>query len=104
MTRISSLNTLGAPDAAAKSPRADQLEKLKGTAGQLQGLFVQQLFKAMRDTVPDEGIVSGGNGGEMFQSMFDEKIAERAPAQWHHGVGDAIISQLARRLPSAEIK
>jgi flagellar protein FlgJ len=101
MTRI---GATGATGPATPDARAGQLEKLKGTAGQLQGLFVQQLFKAMRETVPDEGIISGGNGGEMFQSMFDEKIAEKAPAQWHHGVGSAILSQLARRLPSAEIK
>ena len=101
MTRITAT---AASNGVAPDTRAAQLEKLKGTAGQLQGLFVQQLFKAMRETVPDEGIVNGGNGGEMFQSMFDEKIAEKAPTQWHHGIGSAILSQLARRLPSAEDK
>ena len=37
----------------------DQDTKLQKAVGDLEGLFVQQLFKAMRDTVPkDDGIIS----------------------------------------------
>ena len=40
------------PSAASEDAR------LKKTAFQLEGLFVQRMFAAMRDTVPDGGIAS----------------------------------------------
>jgi len=77
------------------APPATQPGRLQKTASQLEGMFVQQMFKAMRDTVPPDGTADGGNGEGMFTAMFDEQLAERAPAQWHHGLGDAIVKALA---------
>jgi Rod binding domain-containing protein len=77
---------------------ADRLARLGRAAKQLEGLFVQQMFAAMRETVPHDGIVDGGNGEEMFTSMFDQKLAEGAPEQWQHGLSDAIVARLRGRL------
>jgi len=68
---------------------------LKKVAGQLQGVFVQQLFKAMRDTVPQqEGIVSGGSGEDIFTSLMDEHLAAETPNHWEGGIGEALFRQL----------
>lgn len=83
------------PDSA--TPR----ERLGATAQQLQSVFVEQLFKAMRATVPDDGLFSGGSGEETFRSLLDQRVAELVPAQWHgeHTLGAALVRQLARALP-----
>ena len=83
--------------ATTKSP-ADALRK---TAHQLEGVFVDQLFKAMRDTVPHDGYLDGGSGEDMFTSMLDSKVADEAPAQWTHGLADGIYRQLQGKLPTA---
>lgn len=70
-----------------------RFEKLHHTAQQLEGLFVRQLYSAMRETVPDEGLMSGGSGGETFQQLFDEAIADRTPQQWNHGLALAVARQ-----------
>ncbi len=68
---------------------------LKKVAKQLEGVFVQQLFKAMRETVPqEEGIVSGGAGEEIFTSLMDEHLAAETPNQWNGGLGEALYRQL----------
>ena len=87
-----------APSAATSAAaRADTPgdRKLRDAARQLEGVFVQELFKAMRATVPQgEGIVSGGSGEEMFTAMLDQHLATAAPNRWEGGIGDALYRQL----------
>ena len=77
--------------------------RLKKTAFQLEGLFVQRLFAAMRDTIPADGLVPQGNGESTFTSMLDEKLAEQVPKQWSgdHSLAQALYHQLRARLASA---
>lgn len=79
----------------------DPREQLKSTAQSLQSVFVEQLFKAMRDTVPQDGLTSGGQGEDMFRTMLDQQAAELAPGQWQHAgsLSDAVVRQLSRALP-----
>jgi len=76
--------------------------KLRKTALQLEGLFVQRLFAAMRDTVPQDGLVPQGNGESTFTSMLDEKMSEQVPTQWNgeHSLAQALYHQLRQRLAS----
>jgi Rod binding domain-containing protein len=74
---------------------------LRRTSQQLEGVFVAQLFKVMRETVGHDGYVDGGAGEDMFTGLFDEKIAEAAPQQWHDGLAASIYRQLADRLPQS---
>jgi peptidoglycan hydrolase FlgJ len=70
-------------------------DDLKKVSKQLEGVFVQQLFKAMRDTVPQgEGFVSGGAGEDIFTSLMDEHLAAETPTQWEGGLGEALYRQL----------
>lgn len=71
-------------------------DKLLATAKQLEAMFVRQLFQAMRATVADDGVMSGGSAGETFQQLFDEHIADQAPSQWTHGLAEAVARQFAR--------
>jgi flagellar protein FlgJ len=89
----------------AARPDADATpeQKLRGTAQQLQSVFVEQLFKAMRATVPEDGMFSGGQGEEVFRGLLDQQVAELVPDQWQgqHSLGETLYRQLARALPAA---
>ena len=77
-------------------------KKLRKAAADLQGVFVAQMFKAMRDTVPkDDGIVSGGSGEEIFTGLMDEHLAAETPSHWGGGISEALYRQLSRGLPAA---
>lgn len=87
--------TLTAP--AATDPRDARAGKLQNTAKQLEGVFVLQMLKAMRATVPKGGVLEASNGEETFTSMLDQKMADKIPAQWKHGLTDALMKQLVAR-------
>jgi flagellar protein FlgJ len=87
---------------APLDPGADKLARMKSVAGRFEGVFVEQLFKAMRETVPQDGELSGGAGEEVFTSLLDEHVAGEAPQQWHRGVGDAIVSRLTTAAPAED--
>ena len=83
------------------APSADE-KKLRKAANDLEGLFVAQMFKAMRDTVPkDDGIISGGSGEEIFTGLMDEHLAAETPSHWGGGISEALYRQLSRGLPAA---
>ena len=100
------MTTIGGGHSIGRTSRPnvniDAREQLKQTAQSLQSVFVEQLFKAMRDTVPQDGLMSGGQGEDMFRTMLDQQAAELAPGQWQHAgsLSDAVVRQLSRALPA----
>jgi Rod binding domain-containing protein len=96
-------NRTAAPQPLAAAERAQprttraQLRKL---AHELEGVFVAQLFQAMRRTAPGGGILEPTPGEETFTGMLDDMMARRAAEQSTHGIGEALYRQLARRLPA----
>ncbi len=76
--------------------------KLQQAVSDLEGVFVQQLYKAMRESVPQqEGIVSGGAGEDMFTALMDEHLAAETPKHWERGLSNALYRQLSRHLDIA---
>ena len=94
MTRIASNPAVPTTDPA----RSDE-QRLRTVAKQLEGVFVQQLFKAMRETVPQDGFASGGAGEEIFTGLMDETMAAHVPNQWDRGIGESLYRQLRAALP-----
>ena len=83
--------------AAAAGDRKEA--ELRKVADQLAGVFAEQLFKAMRDTVPKgEGAFDGGSGEEMFSGLMDQHVAAETSTQWSRGLTDTIVRQLRSRL------
>jgi flagellar protein FlgJ len=70
------------------------MTRMKQTTQKLEGVFVEQLFKSMRDTVPHDGVADGGQGEEIFSGMMDQKLADEVPQQWHRGIADALFREL----------
>jgi flagellar protein FlgJ len=80
------------------TPVDPQETKLRKAAADLQGMFVQQLFKSMRDSVPkDSGLVDQSQGEELFTGLMDERLAADTGSRWHRGLGDAIYRALRSR-------
>lgn len=98
-----SVSTAATTSTAAPSTTAPTEEdKLRKSANDLEGLFVSQLFKAMRETVPkEEGIVSGGSGEEIFTGLMDEHLAAETPKHWGGGISEALYRQLRKGLAAA---
>ena len=93
MTRIQ-----GTPASPAQPNGTGEEQRLRAVTKQLEGVFVQQLFKAMRETVPKDGFTDGGAGEDIFTGMMDEKIATHVPEHWDRGIGESLYRQLRAAL------
>jgi flagellar protein FlgJ len=80
--------------------RADSPDeaRLREACAQLEGVFMTQLMKLMRETVPEGGALDGGAGEEVFSSMLDERMSELAASRQEHGLGAALFRQLRAAL------
>jgi flagellar protein FlgJ len=83
----------------ARPPQSDE-QRLRKTALQMEGLFVQRLFAAMRDTVPEGGITQKSSAEDTFTQMLDEKMSEQVPSQWSgaHSLAQALYNQLRKNI------
>lgn len=80
---------------AAPVSATPQEAALRKAAKDLEGLFVQQLFKSMRETVPtDGGVTERSQGEEIFTGLMDERVAADTGSRWHRGLSDAIYRAL----------
>lgn len=83
----------GGAGAAAAAER----QRLERACAQLEGVFMNELAKALRETVPQDGVLPSGTGGDMFASMLDEKLAELAAARSRSGLTAALLEQLGKQ-------
>lgn len=82
------------PAGAPSTTETAQDAKLRKASQQLEGAFVQQMYKSMRDTIPTGGMFDGGSGEQMFTGMLDEHVAADTPLKWQHGLSEAIYRQM----------
>jgi flagellar protein FlgJ len=64
--------------------------RIRAASDALEGTFFQELFKAMRDTVPDSGLLDGGTGEDAFTAMLDQHLADVQAARSQGGIGQAL--------------
>jgi peptidoglycan hydrolase FlgJ len=83
-TTMSATNAVATPEEA----------RLRRACAQMEGLFLAQLMKAMRETIPQDGAVQGGAGEDMFTTMMDEHVSDVASARQERGLGAALFRQL----------
>lgn len=64
--------------------------RLRAATDALEGTFYQELFKAMRESVPESGLVDGGGGEDAFTAMLDQHLADVQATRSQRGVGEAL--------------
>lgn len=77
--------------AALKGGRIqDPDARIRAATQLLESSFYEELFKVMRETVPDGGVTSGGSGEDVFHSLMDQNIATAAAQRQERGLGQAL--------------
>jgi peptidoglycan hydrolase FlgJ len=96
------MSAVRGPAGLTAAPHPDAHAQLRRKAHELEGVFLNQLFKAMRATVPQDGIIEAAPGQDLFTSMLDERLADQAAERMKGSLGEALYRQMARRLPPEE--
>ncbi len=78
-------------------------EGLVKAAKEFEGVFLNQLMKAMRSTVPDNELFNSSGPTKFYQQMYDTEIA-KGLATGHSGMGvaDLIVRQFEANLGAEE--
>jgi flagellar protein FlgJ len=91
-----SLGSVGGSQAQSLRPAQQQaLDHLHKAATQLEGVFLDMLFSAMRETVPKESIFGKQSMAEdTFQTMLDEQRAQSMAQSGSFGIAKVLEQQL----------
>lgn len=95
MTAVTGASGLGG------APAPDPQKQVRQLAQQLEGVFLAQLFEAMRRSVPQGGAIDPAPGQEMFTKVFDERMADEAARHMSRGIQDALVRQLSRHIAAS---
>lgn len=100
LTPVSGGVKIEATGPAERDPRAE----LKKLAQEMEGMFLRQLFQAMRESVHHDNPAEVSAGEELFTSLFDEHLASQAAQRLERGMGAALYRQLVRGLDAQTLK
>jgi flagellar protein FlgJ len=73
-------------------------KKLRKACRDFESIFLFNLFKEMRKTIPRSGMLPAAPGKETFEMMFDQKVAEDLSGRGEGmGLQKMLYEQLRRR-------
>jgi murein DD-endopeptidase MepM/ murein hydrolase activator NlpD len=78
-------------------PAGQEEKKLREATQGFEAMFIQQLWKQMRQTVPQEGYLHSREE-EMYLSMFDEELSRKMAGAGGIGLGDMLHRELREQL------
>ena len=85
--------------ATSQAPTSEQgkdPEKMKDLAQQFESIFIQQMYKQMRKTVPDDGLLPRGNADEIYNQLQDLEAAKITAQQGGIGLAELMLEQLMK--------
>ncbi len=71
--------------------------ELKQAASGVESLFLYELLKSMRATVPKSGLFHAGKSEEQYTSMLDVFLSEHLAKKGELGIGSLVERQLSGR-------
>lgn len=78
--------------------RTDRQNQLKKACQEFEALFVQNMFKQMRASVPESGLLEASAGHDLYRDMIDIEVARQAAHGANRlGIADALYLQLRPR-------
>ena len=94
-------NDLSALTDLKTQSREDPTAALKEVSKQFESLFVNMMMKAMRDTLPKDGLM-GGPDVQTYQEMFDQQLALDLSNKGALGLASVIERQLSNVIAPAD--
>ena len=84
------------PPTHTTSTRKDRdLQALKESSREFETLYLMEMFKAMRKSVPEGGLFEKSMSTEIFQEMIDMETAKSAAQGEGLGLATAMYNQMA---------
>lgn len=76
--------------------------RLRSACAQLEGVFLEQVMKALRETIPEGGVIDGGTGEDIFSGLMDSHLSGQAAERWGGTLATALYRQLRGEAPGRD--
>ena len=86
---------------ATKKPgtsSSKNLLSLRKSCRDFEAIYVQEMYKAMRKTVPDGGIGEKDMANGLYKEMLDMEMAKATAAGKGTGIGEAMYQQMKGKI------
>jgi flagellar protein FlgJ len=94
-TKIDTTQLLSqATSQAPKAKKGQDPEKLKEVCQQFESIFIQQLYKEMRNTIPNDGLIPRGNADDIYTQLQDMEAAKITAERGGIGLAEIMFEQL----------
>ncbi len=80
----------------SKSTDTPKERKLREACAGFEALMLKQILSLARQSVPKSGLLDGGYGEEMFQSIQDDQMAQKMAGSSGVGFGEMLYRQLSQ--------
>jgi peptidoglycan hydrolase FlgJ len=81
----------------ATDPNDQNLKRLRNSCREFEAIYINEVYKSMRKTVPDSGLFKKDMGRTMYQEMLDMELAKQTAAGDGMGIGKAMYDQLKQQ-------
>ncbi len=88
------LLSAGKPTFDAQQKKQRDLHELREYTREFEAIYINELFKAMRKTVPEGGLIEKNLATEIYEETLDMELARSASAGSGIGIGEAMFEQL----------
>ena len=95
--RMSRINAF-AKNNNVKTEKKNEIQ-LRQSCKEMESLFVSQLLKEMRTTIPKSGLIDGGSAEDIYTSMLDEQYSKEIAQNGSLGLAESLYRQLSEKIP-----
>lgn len=88
----------------ATDPDATKLKALRKSCREFEAIYINEMYKTMRKTVPDSGLFEKKMADGLYREMLDMEMARQTASGDGMGIGKAMYEQLKQQYPSADNK
>jgi flagellar protein FlgJ len=78
------------------SAAGSDTKRMKQTARDFEAIFVQQIFKGMRKTVPEGGLLPRGQAEDIYADLQDMEAAKQFTKQGGIGLAEMMFEQMRK--------
>lgn len=86
-------------EAAMGRPKVEAFREARSEQAfkEFEGLFLKELLKEMRKSVPDEGIFKRSHATKMYEEMLDEVFSQAMAGSGQFGIAKQVAAQVLLR-------
>jgi Rod binding domain-containing protein len=102
---IEPMSSSSAADSVGKEPGVKRIDegKLKKACGDFESIFISQMLKEMRKSIPKSGLLDGGGQQDMYLSLFDEELSKSLAKRGGIGVGKILYQNIMKQSQNKDL-